>query len=187
MRTRIFVPIASALLLAGCGGQSTRSDSTRSATSTSASTVAATQSSDPAPCRPAPLHHGPPPAWTAAAWSDSSPGFTLPYALSSGDTAGAFFFANPVRAGRPANPSNKVLWIVRFPRNGNPLRITARFGADPALVVRASWPADSQPGEIYPSSLDLPRPGCWALTLAWGQHRTSIDVHVSAPARRKRS
>ena len=179
MRALRLIPIASALLLAGCGGQSAQSDSTRASTSTDVRTVAA---SDPARCRPASLHHGPPPGWTAAAWSHSSPGFTIPYALSAGDAAGAFFFANPVRAGHPTNPANKILWIVRFPRNGNPLRITAHFGADPSLIVRASWPADSEPGEIYPSDLDLPRPGCWSLTLAWGKHRTSIDVRVSARA-----
>ncbi len=81
--------------------------------------------------------------------------------------AGAFFFANPIRAGHPSNPGNKILWIVRFPRNGNPLDITARFGGDPSLVVRTSWPADSEPGEIYPSELDLPRPECpggWVIT-----------------------
>ena len=179
MRALPLIASASALLLAGCGGQSARSHSTRSSTSTGVRTVAA---SDPARCRPASLHHGRPPGWTAAAWSDSSPGFTIPYALSAGDAAGAFFFANPVRAGHPTNPANKILWIVRFPRNGNPLRITAHFGADPSLIVRASWPADSEPGEIYPSYLDLPRPGCWSLTLAWGKHRTSIDVRVSARA-----
>jgi len=168
MRFTILAMTATMTLCAGCGGAA----KTRSATSAAVS--------DPGPCRPALIHHGPPPAWTAAAWSDSSPGFTVPYALASGDAAGAFFFAHPIRAGHPNNPSNKILWIVRFPRNGNPLDITARFGADPSLVVKASWPADSSPGEIYPSSLDLPRAGCWALTLAWGPHRAAIDVQVSA-------
>jgi hypothetical protein len=76
-------------------------------------------SSADARCVPTPTRRGPPPAWTAAAWSDSSPGFAVPYALTSNDAAGAFFFANPLRAGHPTNPSNKVLWIVRVSgRNG---------------------------------------------------------------------
>jgi hypothetical protein len=92
-------------------------------------------------------------------------------ALSSASAsahAGAFFFAPRLRAGHPENPSNKVLWIVRVPRSGHPLTITARPFADPSEVVRISRPADSSPGEIYPSDVDLPKPGCGRLSLAWG-------------------
>lgn len=78
----------------------------------------------------------------------------------------------------PDNPSNKILWIVRFPRDGHSLEITSRLAGDPSQVVRISRPADSSPGEIYPSAVDLPRPGCWRLQLAWGSHRASIDVQV---------
>jgi hypothetical protein len=172
---RLLIAVATAALLAGCGDSS---GSHRAPPSRS--TVA-----DPAPerrsCRPAPIHRGAPPRWTAAAWSDSSPGFTLPYALASSDAAGAFFFAHPIRADHPTNPRNKILWIVRSPRDGHPLQITARFGAERSLVVHSSWPANAEPGEIYPSYLNLPRPGCWALTLAWGAHRASIDVRISDP------
>jgi len=91
------------------------------------------------------------------------------------------------RAGHPTDPSNNVVWIVGFHRDGHPLETTARFGPDPSLVVRATWPADSSPGEIYPSSLDLPRPGCWTVSLEWGGHRADIDVHVSDPVPAKRS
>ena len=159
------IAVGAALLLASCGGSGKAS--TRRAAA-----------SEPARCVPAAIHHGAPPRWTAAAWADSSPDFRVPYALASGDAAGAFFFAT-LRAGHPDNPSNKVLWIVRFPRNGHPLEITARLGRDPAQVVRISRPADSSPGEIYPSYVDLPKPGCWHLALAWGGHRASVDVAVS--------
>lgn len=72
-----------------------------------------------------------------------------------------------------------MLWIVRFPRNGHPLSITAHFGRDPAEVVRSVWSADSEPGEIYPSGIDLPKPGCWHMALTWGSHRAHLDVEVS--------
>jgi hypothetical protein len=106
----------------------------------------------------------------------------VPYALASKDAAAAFLFAGRLRAGHPTNPSNKVLWVVRFPRDMHPLTVTARFGADPSKLVRFSRSADSSPGEIYPTSIDLPTPGCWQLALAWGPHRASIDVRVD-PAR----
>jgi hypothetical protein len=119
--------------------------------------------------------------WTAPAWADSSPGLTLPYALSSGDAAAAFFFADPLRAGHPTNPHNKILWVVRYPRNGKPLSIVARSPTDPGKTVRASWPADSEPGEIYPSYVDLPKPGCWELTLSWDTHTAHVDIQVQPP------
>jgi hypothetical protein len=156
---------AVALLLAACGG------STSTTTSTRATVAAAT-------CVAAPVHTGAPPGWTAAAWADSSPGFRVPYSLASDNAAAAFWFAPRLRAGHPENPTNKVLWIVRFPRNGHPLEITARLAGNPAQTVRISRPADSEPGEIYPSYVDLPTPGCWRLQLAWGSHRASIDVQV---------
>jgi hypothetical protein len=107
----------------------------------------------------------------------------VPYALASGGEAAAFFFADPLRAGHPTNPSNKVLWVVRLPREGKPLIITARRAGGSAQVVRIRREADSGPGEIYPSYVDLPKPGCWALTLAWGVHRASIDVQVQGSDR----
>lgn len=156
--------ITAALLVASCGHSTRR--------------VADSQG-----CVPAAIYTGAPPAWTAAAWSDSSPGFRLPYALASGDSAAAFMFANPLRAGHPTNPGNKVLWVVRFPRNDNPLIISARWSADPSVNVRFSQPANSSPGEIYPSGIDLPKPGCWKLTLTWGAHRASLNLQVQPPAR----
>lgn len=132
----------------------------------------ARQSSAAAACVPAPIHHGAPPSWTAPAFSSSS---RLPYSLASGDKAAAFFFAPTLRAGHPTNPANKVLWIVRLPRDGSPLRITARSGG---RTVRASWPDNSSPGQIYPSYVDLPTPGCWVITLGWHGHRATIDLQV---------
>jgi hypothetical protein len=162
------IAAATLALLAACGGSSRVS--TGSAQRPSVGTGER--------CVPAPIHDGPPPRWTVAAWADSSPGFRVPYSLATGDVAGAFFFAPRLRAGHPNNPSNKVLWIVGSPRDGNALDITARLGRDPARVVRISLPADSSPGEIYPSDVDLPTPGCWRLELAWGRHRASLDIQV---------
>jgi hypothetical protein len=132
-------------------------------------------------CVAAAIHHGPPPAWTASAWADSSPGFSVPYALASGDRAAAFFFADPLRAGHPSDPANKVLWVVRLPRRGMPLTISARRVGVNAPTVRISRPADSSPGQIYPSGVDLPQAGCWRLALAWAGHHASVDVRVAPP------
>jgi hypothetical protein len=91
-------------------------------------------------------------------------------------------FAPTLRAGHPTNPANKVLWVVRFPRDGHPLTVTARLSTDRRQLVRIRRPADSSPGEIYPSYIDLPKPGCWRLALAWGTHRASVDIQVKPAA-----
>jgi hypothetical protein len=171
------VAAACALTVLVFGGSSTIAQSSASA----AGPVARSSAKAQGRCVASRVHHGAPPAWTGPAWADSSPGFTLPYALSSGDGAAAFFFANPLRAGHPTNPHNKILWVVRYPRNGKPLNIVARSPADPGKTVRASWPADSEPGEIYPSYVDLPKPGCWELTLGWNTHTVHLNVQVQPP------
>jgi hypothetical protein len=154
---RAWVAIFAGLALAACGGSPRREA-----------------------CAAASVKTAAPPAWAAPAFADSSPGLKIPYALAAGGKAAAVFFAR-LRAGHPTNPYNKVLWIVRAPRDGKPLRIIARQGE---TTVRITRPADSGPGEIYPSYVDLPSPGCWRLDLAWGPHRTQIDLAVAAGPRR---
>jgi hypothetical protein len=127
---------------------------------------------------PAAIRHGALPRWTRPAFADSSPDTHIPYALSSDGQIAAVMFAPRLRAGHPSDPANKVLWIVHFPRHGHPLRMAARSAADPGVTVHSSWSADSSPGQIYPSYVDLPRAGCWSLTLTSGNHTSHIDVRV---------
>ncbi|HEX4033921.1 MAG TPA: hypothetical protein VHX66_05715 [Solirubrobacteraceae bacterium] len=129
-------------------------------------------------CSPAAIHHGPPPAWTGAAFGPSTGGHVPPFAVSGHAAAAAFFFAPTLRAGNPSNPANKVLWVVRYARDGSPLRISGRYGANTAVTAKSSWPDNSSPGEIYPSYVNLPRAGCWELTLRWSSHQARIDVEV---------
>lgn len=129
------------------------------------------------------IHHGRPPAWAAPAFVPSTGGYVPPFALSGNAAAAAFFFAPTLRAGAPTNPTNKVLWVMRYPRGNQPLTIFGRYGSDHKLTARSSWAADASPGEIYPSYVNLPRAGCWELTLSWNSHRAQIDVEVHPRAR----
>jgi hypothetical protein len=92
----------------------------------------------------------------------------------------AVVFGYPLRAGNPTGRLNKVLWIIKLPRRGTPLRIEAKpvYAAKP--LIRSTFPADSSPGEIYPSYLNVPNAGCWRLTLRWAGHEDSIDLHYDA-------
>jgi hypothetical protein len=129
-------------------------------------------------CRTTPVRHGAAPRWTAPAWSTSSPGFSsnLWFAVSAHGDAVAVLFAHPLRAGKPQNPANKVLWVVRRPRRGQPLRLHAQPIGVSARGVTTSWPANSSPGEIYPSTADVSFPGCWRFTLRWAGHVDTIAL-----------
>ena len=74
----------------------------------------------------------------------------------------------------PPDPvrNNKVLWVAspQAPPDGAPLRITATLeGTD--VVARREVATGAGP-----SILDLPRPGCWRLELAWGGHTDAMGL-----------
>jgi hypothetical protein len=92
----------------------------------------------------------------------------------------AYLFAH-LRAGHPTNPANKILWIVHPPR-GSQLVIRAHPIASPHPLVTVRRTADSGPGPIYPSYVDVPRAGCWQVTLRWSGGIDSLDL-AYAPRR----
>ena len=57
---------------------------------------------------------------------------------------------------------------------GRPL--TGRPPAGQAPPVTLDWAADSFPGEIYPSTVDVPVPGCWQFTAEWNGHTATVDL-----------
>ena len=157
----------------------------------SSSSVAATPSPSPSPsanhppvaaqivsggCGGTHVYKGGEPDWLTAAGAGNNPTF-LPYAIGYPPTAAGFIFGYPLQVGpRASGAANKILWVVGIPRDGNPLRITGhpQNGSEPTINV--SFPADSGPGEIYPSIVDVPSAGCWHFDLGWGSNRTSIDL-----------
>jgi hypothetical protein len=98
------------------------------------------------------------------------------YAVSAGGNVVGVLFGYRLRAGRPENPANKILWIVRQPRRGQPLHIRAQPVGFSARDVSMSWPANSSPGEIYPSIDNVPLAGCWRFTLRWAGHTDLVAL-----------
>ncbi len=96
--------------------------------------------------------------------------------MASPAVAAGFLFGYPLRAGHPDNPSNKVLWVVRVPRDGSPLTITGHPAGATTPSIESSWPDNASPGEIYPSGVDVPQPGCWHFNLAWAGHHATVDL-----------
>ena len=121
------------------------------------------------------ISQGVTPAWVDAAGAHANP-TGLPFAIDRSQTVAGFLRAYPFRAGHPGSPANKVLFVVRLPRGGFDLTITAHPAGAATPVVKVTQPADSGPGEIYPSIIDVPTAGCWVLDLAWSSHRATLEL-----------
>jgi hypothetical protein len=124
----------------------------------------------------APLRHGQAPAWTHTA----NPPTGIPFVVADQGNVAGFVFADPLTADNHRDRSNKVLWVVRTPRAGEPLKITGNRVGVSRPAVRVSVPASSGPGEIYPSIVDVPTPGCWNFTLRWHNARASLTLRYAA-------
>jgi hypothetical protein len=129
-------------------------------------------------CGSTALRNGRPPGWVSR--SSPNPPTNLPFAVSAQHNVVGFLFGYPLAGYRRSDPTNKVLWIVRTPRHGHPLVLTARPLGTSHPIVRERLSADSGPGEIYPSIVNLPSPGCWHVTLRWHHASASLNLQYVA-------
>jgi hypothetical protein len=112
------------------------------------------------------------PDWARTGFSDPRP--RMPYVLGDSGDIVAIFFALPLTSPPSADHNNKILWVSRV-AGGTSLRITATLPDGSASTTRV---VDGGPG---PSIIDLPKPGCWHLTLQWGDNSDTLDVAYLAP------
>jgi hypothetical protein len=84
-------------------------------------------------------------------------------------------FSDPVKSGE----NDKILWIVKTPRDGSPLRIRGTVSTLQGVVDFTPVPPDSEPGEIYPWTFTAPQPGCWRLALSWGAVQDVVAVPLT--------
>jgi hypothetical protein len=87
----------------------------------------------------------------------------------------------PLPAGHPGEYANKILWVMREPRRGAALRLTIRPTGRPAPRITVNQPANSSPGEVYPSPVDVPTAGCWHVTAEWNNNRATLDLLYGRP------
>ena len=112
---------------------------------------------------------------TAALPTWARSGFSPPYddwkhvTSNSGNMVGVLF-GDPLRAGTPGptEAQNKILWVARDPAVG-PMTIDAQRVGSTELVHLGHVP-------IGPSYVDVPRAGCWHLTLHLVNGDDSVDV-----------
>jgi hypothetical protein len=132
----------------------------------------------PGGCGTTQVFKGGVPAWLDEAGAHNNPDF-LPYVVASPANAAGFLFGYPLRALHPGGPSNKILWVVGLPRGGASLRITGHPAGASTPTIAVTQPADSSPGEIYPTIVDVPKPACWHFDLAWEGHRAAVELQFS--------
>src|SRR5438094_4227393 len=163
-----FASIASLLLIA-CSGQAT-------ARPTPSSTPTATLTAGAAGCGSTAVLRGGIPDWLGTAGGNNNPTF-LRYVIGHPALVAGFLFGDPLRAGHPENPSNKVLWVVRMPRDGSPLVVDGHPLGGTEPQVHLTQPANSGPGEIYPSIVDVPSAGCWQFDLQWAHSHVQVELN----------
>ena len=87
------------------------------------------------------------------------------------------------------NPTNrvdeKILWIVPLSKRVGPrLAISGRLNGSSRITYRrryAEASSEQTPAHLFPSVLDLPRAGCWKLTLTSGPIKAMVTVFAQQP------
>jgi hypothetical protein len=115
------------------------------------------------------------PVWARAGFSEARP--RMRYELGESGRIAAIPFGT-LDSPPSATHNNKILWVSRVStRPGSSLRIRAQrmtgTRREGAPVLRAV------PGGPGPSIINLPRPGCWRLTLRWSGWTDQLDLHYN--------
>jgi hypothetical protein len=130
---------------------------------------AAGPASTPAPCRSA-VVTGVLPTWARGGFSDPEP--VMPYVRSAGGNIVAIIW-EPLTGPPKDNSGDKVLWVWRDPQIGG-VRAVARLNGTGAPVSFA----DNVTG---PSSVSLPSPGCYRVTITWPGGSDTMDLPAARP------
>ena len=113
------------------------------------------------------------PEWARTGFTGDGSG--NPHVFSrNGDMVGVLF-GNPLKAPPAADHNNKILWVSKLPIDTpSDFTIVANLvGTGETAEPRV----DPAPG---PSIVDLPRAGCWRLTLSWSGHVDTMDLTYSS-------
>jgi hypothetical protein len=124
------------------------------------------------------------PTWARVGFSDPSPS-GMPYTLGDKGRILGIIFGYPLAAPpRSAGLNNKILWVASpTPDDGSTDQDGAASG-DLKIDARLAGATDTVhrevPGGPGPSIIDMPRPGCWHLTLTWSNHTDTLDLRYEA-------
>jgi hypothetical protein len=177
---KAFAAAAMVVLLAGCGG---------------GSSPPRAASAPAGPCEPPSVHHTPYPGHgkglDGLPWISGQP--------ADAGLVGLIWYSSPhwgrVRDARiwaggkaPDGANTKILWVFLGrdapDRAGPILHVSGRRMDGPGRFID-SFPGVGYEGAegapSYASIVDIPRPGCWRLTLTTGSVRATVDMHAVRP------
>jgi hypothetical protein len=115
------------------------------------------------------------PRWATAGFSDPRPVIT--HVTGEQGHIVAILFGRVLHAPPADDVNNKILWVART-SSMEPLQIDAVRDGEVEPVHR------EVAGGPSPSTIDLPRAGCWHLTLRWGaapDQRDTMDLQYVDP------
>ena len=113
-------------------------------------------------------------------WANDYQGFAGRKFVSSQGNVVAVVFTPPLTVSRADQATtNKILWVMRTPRNGDQLRIDATLPGS-SRRFSTTQPPDSGPGNIYPTMVNVPAPGCWHMSLSWNGNTDTVDLFYRA-------
>lgn len=175
-RMRRLIVVCAWLAIAACESSATAAHPSPSPSIDRSPTSAATPL--PGGCGSTQVYKGGEPDWLTRAGDNNNPN-DLPYFITSPPIAAGFLFAYPLKGGRSTSPNNKILWVVGPPRNGHDLKLVVTLVGVEAAGEVFTFPADSGPGAIYPSVVDVASPGCWHFDLTWGANKAAADLNYT--------
>ena len=88
-----------------------------------------------------------------------------------------FLFGPKLRSGNPSTPHNKILWVVNDGSANRVLTVAARRTGT-TETAHLTFRSVDRAGRIYPSYVNLPTAGCWALSFTWNGRTTNTAVRV---------
>lgn len=119
------------------------------------------------------LSSAPLPTWARTGFRP--PELPMPHVLGDQGDIAAVVFGDPLLSPPGKEYNNKILWVSRVPQDRDPLKIEARLDGSGEPVLR------EVPGGPGPSIIDLPKSGCWHLTLRWSGHVDTLALRYVQP------
>jgi hypothetical protein len=118
------------------------------------------------------------PTWARTGFSEKQP--KIPHVLGRDGEIVAILFG-ALEAPPTKDSGNKILWAAKDPvKPLSDLRISAQrivHGRRAGTVVHRT--VDGGPG---PSGIELPRAGCWRMTLKWSGRTDQLDLRYRSSA-----
>jgi hypothetical protein len=108
------------------------------------------------------------PTWAQGGFTP--PTQSVPHVLGAGGDIVGVLFGEPLHSPPQPDHSNKILWVSRPAADSSPLQISAALNGSDLTAARE---IAGGPG---PSTVDLPKAGCWTFTLTWSGHTDRVDI-----------